>query len=278
VTRALVLSGGGNLGAAQAGMLIALEEAGIRPDLIVGTSVGAVNGAWIAGGRSATDLAQLWRTLRRSDVYPISLIGGFLGFIGLRDHLVNDGPLRRLLSAHLTFERMEDAAVPFHVVATDVLTGHDVLINTGPAVDAVLASAAIPGIFTPVTVNGIDLMDGGIVNNTPISQAVALGADEVWVLSTGHACGLIRPPRTALSMMLHAFSVAIEERLNLDIAEYAGRVDLKVAPPLCPINVMPTDFSQSARLIDNARRQTEEWLQRQHLVADAPADLGHRHG
>lgn len=259
-------------------MLIALEEAGIRPDLIVGTSVGAVNGAWIAGGRSAADLAQLWRTLRRGDVYPISLIGGFLGFIGLRDHLVSDGPLRRLLTAHLTFEQMEDAAVPFHVVATDVLTGHDVLINTGPAVDAVLASAAIPGIFAPVTANGLDLMDGGIVNNTPISQAVALGAEEVWVLSTGHACGLTEPPHTALSMMLHAFSVAIEERLNLDIAEYAGRVDLKVAPPLCPINVMPTDFSQSGRLIDNARRQTEEWLQRQHLVSGDPADLGHRHG
>ncbi|BBH18634.1 hypothetical patatin-like protein [Nocardioides baekrokdamisoli] len=275
MTRALVLSGGGNLGAAQAGMLVALEDAGIRPDLIVGTSVGAFNGAWIAGGRSAGELAQLWRTLRRRDVYPIDLIGGFLGFVGLRDHLVSDGPLRRLLTQYVTFERMEDAPIPFHVVATDVLTGHDLLLNRGSAVDAVLASAAIPGIFPPVTVDGVELMDGGIANNTPISQAVALGADELWVLSTGHACGLTAPPKTALAMMLHAFSVAIEERLNLDIAEYAETVDLKVAPPLCPVNVLPTDFSQSGHLIDDARRQTEAWLQQQHLAL--ASDRGHRH-
>lgn len=256
-------------------MLSALEEAGIRPDLIVGTSVGAVNGAWIAGGRPASDLAQLWRTLRRSDVYPVDLLQGFLGFIGLRDHLVSDGPLRRLLTTHLTFDLMQDAPIPFHVVATDVLTGHDVLLSSGSAVDAVLASAAIPGVFAPVTIDGVELMDGGIANNTPISHAVSLGADEVWVLSTGHACGLTKPPRTAIAMMLHAFSVAIEERLNLDILEYADRVDLRVVPPLCPVNVMPTDFSQSGQLIDAARRQTQEWLQRQHL--ELVSDRGHRH-
>lgn len=276
MTRALVLSGGGNLGAAQAGMLMALEDAGIWPDLIVGTSVGALNGAWIAGGRSASELAQLWRTLRRSDVYPVDLIGGFLGFIGLRDHLVSDGPLRRLLAAHLTFEQMEDAQVPFHVVATDVLTGHDVRLDSGPAVDAVLASAAIPGVFPPVTVGEVELMDGGIVNNTPISHAVALGADEVWVLSTGHACGLTKPPRSALAMVLHAFSVAIEERLDLDILAFADKADLRVVPALCPVNVVPTDFSQSAHLIDSARRQTVAWLEREQGKA-ASSNLRHRH-
>lgn len=258
-------------------MLIALEDAGIRPDLIVGTSVGAINGAWIAGGRPAADLAQLWRTLRRSDVYPINLVQGFLGFIGRSDHLVSDGPLRRLVAAHLTFDRMEEAPVPFHVVATDVLSGRDLRLGTGSAVDAVLASAAIPGVFPPVTVDGVELMDGGVANNTPISHAVALGADEVWVLSTGHACGLSTPPRTALSMMLHAFMVAIEERLNLDILEFADTIDLKVVPPLCPVNVLPTDFSHSAALIDAARAQTVEWMQRQDFRSTA-GDRGHSHG
>lgn len=257
-------------------MLTALEDAGIRPDLIVGTSVGALNGAWIAGGRSAAELAQLWRTLRRSDVYPLDLIGGFLGFIGLRDHLVSDGPLRRLLTAHLAFERMEDSAVPFHVVATDVLTGHDVRLDSGPSVEAVLASAAIPGVFPPVTLGGIQLMDGGIVNNTPISHAVALGADEVWVLSTGHACALTKPPRSALSMVLHAFSIAIEERLDLDILAFSDKADLHVVPALCPVNVVPTDFSQADHLIASAHRQTSEWLQRQHIDL-APSDRRHRH-
>lgn len=258
-------------------MLVALEDAGIRPDLIVGTSVGAVNGAWIAGGRSAADLAQLWRTLRRSDVYPINLVQGFLGFVGVQDHLVSDGPLRRLMNAHLTFERMEEAPIPFHVVATDVLSGNDIRLSTGSAVDAVLASAAIPGVFPAVTIDGVELMDGGIANNAPISHAVALGADEVWVLSTGHACGLTRPPRSALSMMLHAFMVAIEERLNLDILAYADRVDLRVVPPLCPVNVLPTDFSQSGSLIDAARAQTVEWLQREDIQATT-GELGHSHG
>jgi NTE family protein len=119
-------------------------------------------------------------------------------------------------------------------------------------------------------------MDGGIANNTPISHAVALGADEVWVLSTGHACGLSKPPRTALAMMLHAFMVAIEERLNLDILEYAETIDLKVVPPLCPVNVLPTDFSQSSALIDAARAQTVEWMQREEIES-ASGDLGHSH-
>ena len=271
-----MLSGGGNLGAAQAGMLLALEDAGVRPDLIVGTSVGAVNGAWVAGGRSAAELAQLWRTLRRSDVYPVDLIRGFLGFIGLRDHLVGSAPLRRLLAAHLTFEQLQDAAIPFHVVATDVLTGRDVRLDAGSAVDAVLASVAIPGVFQPVTVDGVELMDGGIANNTPISHAVALGADEVWVLSTGHACSLARPPRSALGMVLHAFSVAIEERLSLDVREYADQVDLRVLPPLCPVNVVPTDFSQADHLIASARLQTAQWLRR-HDVDVESAEFGHQH-
>lgn len=275
MTRAFVLSGGGNLGAAQAGMLMALAEAGIVPDLIVGTSVGALNGAWIAGGNSAYELAQLWRTLRRADVYPLNLIGGFLGFVGLRDHLVSNAPLRRLLTENLDFERLEDAHLQFHVVGTDVLTGHDVLLSTGPSVDAVLASAAIPGIFPPVTVGGIELMDGGIANNTPITHAVALGADEVWVLSTGHACALARPPRTAVAMLLHAFNVAIEERLNLDIAAFVGKVDLRVAPPPCPVDIMPTDFSQADLLIRRSHRQTSEWLDDQRL--DLDSDRGHSH-
>lgn len=272
-----MLSGGGNLGAVQSGMLIALEEAGFRPDLIVGTSVGAINGAWIAGGRSAADLAQLWRTLRRSDVYPIDLIGGFLGFIGVRDHLVSHGPIRRLLTTHLTFDRLEDAVVPFHVVATDVLSGQDLRLDSGSAIDAVLASAAIPGVFAPVTIDGVELMDGGIANNTPISHAVALGADEIWVLSTDYACALTKTPRSALAMVIHAFNVAISERLSLDILDNADKVDLRVVPPLCPVNVVPTDFSQSDRLISAARRQTVEWLQRQDVQA-ASAGFGHRHG
>ena len=107
MTTAFVLSGGANLGAAQAGTLAALGEAGIRPDLIVATSVGAVNGAWIAGEADIEDLLDVWRDLRRSDVFPAGPVGGLLGFLGRSDHLVSDGGLRRLLRTHRRFSDLE---------------------------------------------------------------------------------------------------------------------------------------------------------------------------
>jgi len=275
---AFVLSGGANLGAAQAGMLLALDEASIRADLVVGTSVGAINGAWVSAGESLSGLADVWRVLRRGDVFPADPLGGFLGFAGRRDHLVSNRGVRQLLERHLHFTMLEDAAVPFHVVAADVLTGLDVRLSTGPAVEAILASAAIPGVFAPVVVNGRALMDGGVVNNTPISHAVALGADTVWVLATGYACALSEPPRSALGMALHAVTLVVHQRLALDIERYAGTVDLRVIPPLCPIAVPPTDFSQAASLIDRAQAHTREWLTRGVTPGRASLPrLGHPH-
>ena len=262
MTTAFVLSGGANLGAAQAGTLAALGEAGIRPDLIVGTSVGAVNGAWIAGEGDVEEFLDVWRTLRRADVFPTRPVGGLLGFLGLFDHLVSDGGLRRLLRTHLRFSDLEAAATPLHVAATDLLSGEGVLLSQGNALEAILASSAIPGVLPPVVIDGRALIDGGVVNNTPISHAVDLGADEVWVVATGYACALDRPPRGALGVALHAATLAIHQRLALDVGRYAGSVDLRVVPPLCPISVTPTDFSQAGDLIRRAREHTRLWLER----------------
>ncbi|CPZ14566.1 Hypothetical patatin-like protein [Mycobacteroides abscessus] len=164
MTTAFVLSGGASLGSIQVGMLLALAEAGIAPDLIVGTSVGALNGGWISS-RPDIDgingLADLWRSLSRKDVFPTNLSVGFLGFIGQRQSLVSDSGLRRLLKEHLLFRRLEDAPIPLHVVATDVLTGKDVLLSGGDPIDAIAASAAVPAVLPPVRIDGRDLMDGG---------------------------------------------------------------------------------------------------------------------
>jgi len=146
---AFVLSGGANLGAAQAGMLAALHEAGVVPDVVVGSSVGAVNGAWVAGQQDLRRLGAVWRSLRRGDVFPTRPVSGLLGFLGARHHLVSDSGLRQLLRTYLRFERLEHAPVPLHVVATDVMTGEDVLLSTGDAVEAILASSAIPGVLPP---------------------------------------------------------------------------------------------------------------------------------
>ena len=179
MTTAFVLSGGGNLGSVQAGMLRALYRADIKPDLIVGTSVGAFNGGWLAGrGHDANieDLAETWRGLRRTDVFPTQVVGGLRGFVGRKDHLVPDSGLRKLLRHALTFDRLENSIIPFHVVATDLLSGTDVLLSRGDAVDAICASSAIPGIFPAVTIDDRTLVDGGVVNNCPISHAIRLGA------------------------------------------------------------------------------------------------------
>lgn len=260
MTTAFVLSGGANLGAAQVGMLQALSEVEVAPDLVVGTSAGAINGAWLAAGEPLEELARIWRGLRRRDIFPASLVGGFLGFIGVRNHLLSPRPLRRLLERHTPFRRLEQAPTPFHVVVTDVLTGADIRLARGPTVEAIQASSAIPGVLPPVRIGKRAYMDGGVVNNAPISHAVELGADTVWVLAAGHSCALAEPPDSALGMVLHAVELSIHQRLALDIERYAGSVDLRVVPPLCPLDIGPTDFSRADELIRRAREHTARWL------------------
>ncbi|MDQ3344547.1 MAG: patatin-like phospholipase family protein [Actinomycetota bacterium] len=276
MTTALVLSGGANLGAAQVGMLTALQESGVRPDLVIGTSVGALNGAWVAADAPLDELGDLWRSLRRGRVFPADPLGGLLGFAGRRDHLVSDRGLRRLLRENLRFERLEDAPVALHVLATDVLTGLGVLLSEGPAVETILASTAIPGVLPPVPIDGRHYMDGGVVNNTPISHAVELGADTVIVLATGYSCALHQPPRSALGMSLHAVTLMIHQRLSLDVEKYADLVDLRVVPPLCPISVAPTDFSQADDLIWRAYRHTTDWLSSPTALSTRPTLPLHR--
>lgn len=262
---AFVLSGGASLGSLQVGMLQALCANGIHPDLIVGTSVGAVNGGWLASGddeASLADLSDLWRGIKRDDVFPVSPFTGMFGLAGWNNHLVPDRGLRRLLHRHLRFERLEDAPIELHVVATDVLTGVDVRLSHGDAVDAIMASAAIPGIFPPVRVGKRLLMDGGVVENTPIGHAVALGATTVFVLPSGGACSVEKVPGGALGMALHAILLAVSQRIAFDIERYDSCVDLKVVPPLCPLAISPSDFSHGAELITRARARTEEWLAR----------------
>lgn len=261
---AFVLSGGAALGAIQAGMLRALYERGIKPDLIVGSSVGAVNGAFIASRpftpATADELAEVWQRVGRGQVFPLNPLAGFLGFFGTRRHLVPDGGLRELLAEHMEFERLEQAAVPFHVITTDVLSGSEVRLSRGPALDAVMASAAIPGIFPPVDWGHRQLMDGGIANHAPLSDALELGAERVYVLSTGIACDLAEPPHGALGMLLHSMSLLLMRRLQVEIELLAGRAELIVLPPPCPAGASPIDFSRSDELIGRGLKESRRYL------------------
>ena len=250
---AFVLSGGAALGAAQAGMLRGLYAAGIVPDLLVGTSVGGLNAAFAATRpqtpAGADALARVWLELRRADAFPVSAGRLVRGLARRGDHVVPDRGLRRLLDRHLEVERLEHAPIPLHVVAYDVEAGEERLLSSGPAAEAVLATSAVPGLLPPVRTGGGTLVDGGVVNNAPVSHAVALGAERIFVLSTQPAPGLIAPPRTAVELALHAFTLLIGSRLQADVARFAGTVELTVIEAGVAARVSPTDFGHARELI-----------------------------
>ena len=146
----------------------------VTPDLVVGSSVGAINGAYLAAGATQERIAQLeaiWRKLRRRDVFPFSL-RSLVALFGRRNFMVDPGGMRGLLEENLPYRSFAQAAVPLHVVATDLLHGSAVRISEGSVVDAVLASSAIPGAFPPVRLGEHFLMDGAVASNTPIRTAL----------------------------------------------------------------------------------------------------------
>lgn len=275
---AFVLSGGASLGAIQAGMLRALYERGIRPDLIVGTSVGAVNGAFVASRpqspQTADELAEIWRGIGRGDVFPLNPVTGFLGFFGASDHLVPDSSLRRLLADHLEFGRLQDAPIELHVIATDVLSGDEVRLSSGDALDAVMASAAIPGVFPPVVWRDRELVDGGVANNAPITHALEMGASTVYVLPTGTACDLDEAPHGALGMLLHSMNLLVMRRLLIEIDLLTDRAELIVLPPPCPLRVSSMDFGRADELIRDGHASAAEHLDAIASGCPARVDVG----
>ena len=259
---AFVLAGGGSFGAVQVGMLRELLARDIAPDLIVGASVGAINGAYLAGNptvESVKRLDALWRGLRRRDVFPLGW-RALAGLLGRRNFMVEADGLRRLLEENLPFRDVEQAAVPLHVVATDVLSGATVRLSEGPAVEAVLASCAIPAAFPPARIGGRHLMDGAVASNTPVRAAIELGATRLVVLPTGYACALDGPPTRPIAIMLHAITLLTAHQLVADLEHYGTQVEIVTVPPLCPLTVSPYDFSRAGELIEKAAAQTRRWL------------------
>ncbi len=267
---AFVFSGGASLGACQAGMLEALFERHIRPDLLIGTSVGAINAAFVASRppsvHTARELQRIWRGLRRGQVFPANPVTASLGFLGLRDHSVSAAPLRRVLVRYLGVDRLEQADVPLHVVTTDFISGEEVLLTTGPALDAILASAAIPAVFPPIRWGSRVLVDGGIVNNTPISHAVALGAERIIVLPALGIAPLRNAPRGGLAAGVAAVSRALTYRLGEDLARYQHNAELVALPAPEVGGIMPTDFGHAEELVSEGLRRARDVLGRDRSV------------
>jgi NTE family protein len=264
---AFVFSGGSSLGALQVGMLGALYERGISPDVLVGTSMGSLNVAFVASRpqtpATAGELAHVWCDLHREDVFPVSVRALVGGLCGQRDHLVPDRALRREVRRHVEFEDLSDARIPMHLVAFDVIEGREALLSQGPVVDAIAASAALPGLFPPVPIGERLLIDGSVVNSTPISHAVELGAERIYVLAAQerwHPLG--RAPRGALDTALNALDLLVEGRLRTDLARYSSEAELIVLPAPNSLQVQPTDFDHAGHLIGEARAAGRELLTR----------------
>jgi NTE family protein len=269
---AFVLSGGGSLGAIQVGMLQALFEEGVKPDLLVGTSAGAVNAAWMAGHPDrdgVKELAAIWCGLRRQHIFPINPWAGARGLFGRTNHFISNAGLRALLERHLALERLEDAQIPIHVVATDLKTGHAVVLSSGPAVPALLASTAIPGVFPPVTIGRRELVDGGVADMTPIATAIEQGATHVYVLPIGYPW-LRQERANAFGMALQALARVVEQRLSIEVAAHRHAADIRLLPIIDGPAVSPADFSRTPELIERAYRATRKYLSRPHEADDTP--------
>ena len=259
---AFVFAGGGSFGAIQVGMMHSLVAHGITADMVVGSSVGALNGAFYAGNptlKGILELERIWRGLQRHDVFPITW-RTLLGFLWRRDFLIPHDGIRKLVDDHIPYRNLEDAGLPVHIVTTDIITGDSIVLSEGSTAEAIVASTAIPGAFSPIHYKDFYLADGAISSNTPIRIAVKQGARRLIILPTGHACAAQAPPVGAVANALHALTLLIARQLVSELESLDPAIEYYVVPPLCPLVGSPYDFSRTADHIERAIQSTDAWL------------------
>lgn len=231
---AFVLGGGGVRGAVQVGMVRALFEAGITPDLIVGTSIGAINGALVAADPTPAVVARLqraWASPAAKAVYGDSVPKQLRRLVTTRTHLNSPEPLRELLTAELGKDAtFADLKVPLRVIAASIERAAEQAFSEGPLIDAVLASAAVPGILPPMRVGDEHYMDGGLVNSIPLEDAVQSGARTVYVLQVGRVEEPLSAPTDAVGTAKVAFEVARRHRFARDMTLVPSGTDVHVLP------------------------------------------------
>ena len=261
--RAFVLTGGGALGAAQAGMLQALFAHDVYPDLLVGTSVGALNASYVAAAphRAGADaLEQVWHRASRSLLFPVRPRAVLLGMAGRRDHLVKADGLERWISGNLLVRHFEDTEVPLHVVATDLASGNPVVLSEGELLPALLASTALPGIFPPVRHRGRMLVDGGTSADVPVLQAEERGATDIWVLPTSGAERDAALPKGAFEVLLRSIGIVLGHVTRDHLAKLRSDTVVRVLPAPAVLDSSILDFRHTAELIAEGRRLAEEFL------------------
>jgi NTE family protein len=232
VKTAFVLGGGGLLGAHEVGMLRALAEAGITPDYIVGTSIGAVNGAFVAADPdgAADRLTELWRGEALRHVFSETVLGRAIRLIRSGTHFHAIEPLKRLLAETLPAAEFTDLKLPFHCVAASIEDATAHWFTSGPLVPAVIASCAVPGLLPPVEIGGNHYFDGGLVDSIPVGRAVTLGATTVYVLHAGRIESPLSVPKRPWEVGLVAFEIARRHRFHEEMSAIPSGVQVHVLP------------------------------------------------
>jgi NTE family protein len=269
---AFVLGGGGSLGAMQVGMLEALEERDIVPDIVVGTSVGAINGAMVAMDPrgAAHRLAHMWSQFDSQRVFPHGLLRSAHGLRTHPTHVYTGGGLAAVLAGSIPHGMtFKDLRVPFSVVVTEVATGNAATLTEGLLLPALLASSAIPGIFPPVRIEGRLLYDGGIVANVPVVQAAAGGARSIVILDClfpGHAP---IAPTSLAEAMYFAATAAARQQTTSAIAALPPDVSILYLPGPAPIAVSPLNFIHTLRFIETGYAAARTFLDSRSIDAAA---------
>jgi NTE family protein len=246
-------------------MLAELVDRGIRADRVFGASVGAINGASYAGNPTKEGIAKMaaiWTNLRGTDIFPRGALDGPWAFLQKRAAVHSNAGLRAIIEAGIDFEDLQDAVIPVEVVTTSLTDGRERWIGHGNALNAVLASAAIPSIFPPVVIDGDVLVDGGVVNNVPISRAIQAGCTRIFVLLCGPLHYHPRQPKRPAEAALTAFFVAIHARFVRELAMLPPGVEVVVFSGGGEPSAQYRDFSGTAALIEEGRSEVAEVMNR----------------
>lgn len=228
---AFVLGGGGMLGASEVGMLQALVEAGIQPDLVLGCSVGAINGAMIAAeptSAGTTRLRELWGEIGSSEVFSGGVLQRAKTLARSKTALHDHSGLEGLLEEHAEGRKIEDLHVPYQCVAACIETASARWFDAGPLVPAVLASCSVPGLLPPVEIEGKHYLDGGLVHSIPVGRAVQLGAERIYVLHVGRIETELSAPRWPWEVGVVAFEIARRHRFFEEMANIPETIEVVV--------------------------------------------------
>jgi NTE family protein len=232
MTTAFVLGGGGLLGAHEVGMLRALAEAGVRPDLVVGTSIGALNGVFVAADPegAADRLSRMWLGEELRLAFSEKLWGRTVRLVRSGTHLHSFESLRRVLAGALPGSDFADLKLPFQCVAASIEGASARWFSNGPVVPAVVASCAVPGLLPPVEIDGAHYFDGGLVDSIPVGRAVMLGASTVYVLQVGRIESPLAVPTRPWEVGLVAFEIARRHRFHEEMSSLPENVRVHVLP------------------------------------------------